>query len=278
MTVSLPSTSTTPNGERTCETTIVAAGRRERWRSSRSREVDAEQLVAVQREERARLLPLRRGETEPAAASERLAARRPRRSPGPSPPSSSSNCASQPARRRRSRARRPRRRGARPGTRRAAFPRRGRAASDDPAPRRRGARPCRPPGSALPLRRRFGLALGRLREHVQQARRRGRSPRTRSRRARTRAGSSRLRPSMISGWRIAARTSSRARSASSRPLGDDHGRVGAARPLRAASRTSFTPGMSGARSDPSRAPPRLPRAGATRARATAPRACRRCSA
>ena len=66
------SSSTTPNGERTCETTIVAAAPRARCRSSSVAQVDVEQLVAVQREHRPALAPVRRREAEPAAAAERL--------------------------------------------------------------------------------------------------------------------------------------------------------------------------------------------------------------
>ena len=70
--VSSSPTRTTPNGERTCETTIVAPRRATRCASEQRGEVDVDQLVAVQREDGAALAPVRRGEAKPAAAPEPL--------------------------------------------------------------------------------------------------------------------------------------------------------------------------------------------------------------
>ena len=65
-------TSTTPNGELTWATTIVAAAPERCVLGGERREVDVEQLVAVQRQHRARLAPARGREPQPAAAPERL--------------------------------------------------------------------------------------------------------------------------------------------------------------------------------------------------------------
>ena len=66
------SRSTTPNGDRTWETTIVAAAPVRSCSPSERGEVDVEQLVAVEREHRSALLPPRGRELQAAAAAERL--------------------------------------------------------------------------------------------------------------------------------------------------------------------------------------------------------------
>ena len=72
MTRSSSSSSTTPNGERGCATTIVAAASVLAWRPRSVGEVDVEQLVAVQREHVALLPAGGGGEAQAAAAPERL--------------------------------------------------------------------------------------------------------------------------------------------------------------------------------------------------------------
>ena len=92
VTRSSSASSTTPNGEAGRATVTVAAAPVSRCRSSSAVEVDVDELVAVQREDVALLVPLPRRELDPAAPAERARAprrRRSRRRARPAPPSNS---------------------------------------------------------------------------------------------------------------------------------------------------------------------------------------------
>ena len=237
-------------------------------------EVDVEELVAVQRETSPASPAPRRGEPQPAAATERLRLshrRRSRRRARPAPSRTASSCPRAQATITRVTPARDEpadlvrgQRVARDGDERL------RAA---PAPPRPCARPCRPRGGSPPSARELGPArpgdacLGRpMPSYAKPA-------------AWVASGSSRFRPSTISGFAIASRTSADASVASS---GHSVTTTAASAPRTASSNESqnSTRRRSVGRRDrvPARAPRRPRRAAGRRARGSAPRACRRCSA
>ncbi len=176
MTVPSSSSSTTPNGERTCATTIVAAAPARLVLGEERAKVDVEQLVAVEREHRPCLLRAARPRAEGRRRGRAAPARRPPRSRRPSPASAFTNASSCPGAARDDHARDAgTRRAARPRTPRAESLRPARAASAAPAPPRRAAPPCRPRGGVPPSGGRLAVArrLGLRRRRVPAG---GRSP------------------------------------------------------------------------------------------------------